>query len=141
MNVTKDVVLDLLPAYLAGEASADTRALVEEYLNKDPDLAQRIRQQWTQELGSAPAATLPLDLELRALMRTHRLIWLQILLFGLMVASLGTMMALKFTFGPGGLQEVHTHPVAPWLLLVIGVGCGLAFLRLRLGLGKALGRR
>ena len=141
MNVTKDVVLDLLPVYLAGEASADTRVLVEEYLHKDPDLAQRVRQQWTKGLGSAPPTTFPLDLELQALMRTHRLIWLQILLFGLMVGSLGTMMALKFTFGPGGLQEVHTHPVAPWLLLVIGVACGLAFLRLRLGLGRTLGRR
>ncbi len=141
MNVTKDVVLDLLPVYLAGEASADTRALVEEYLQQDPDLAQRIRQQWTKGLGSAPPPALPRDLELHALKRTHGLIWLQILWFGLMVGSLATMRALKFTFGPEGLQEVHTHPFAPWLLLVIGVGCGIAFLRLRLGLRKALGRR
>lgn len=141
MNVTKDVVLDLLPVYLAGEASADTRALVEEYLHHDPDLAQRMRQQLTEGLGSVPSTALPLDLELRALKRTHGLIWLQILLFGLMVGSLGTMMALKFTFGPGGLQEVHTHHLAPWLLLVLGIGCGIAFLRLRLGLRKVLGRR
>lgn len=140
MSVTKYVVLDLLPAYLAGEASADTRTLVEEYLHQDPELAQRIRQRWTKGLGSAPPTALPPDLELRALKRTHQLIWLQILLFGLMVGSLGAMMALKFTIGPGGLQELHAHPVAPWPLLVIGVGCGLAFLRLRLGLGKTLGR-
>lgn len=141
MNVTKDVILDLLPGYLAGEASADTRALVEEYLHHDPDLAQRVRQQPTKALGAAPPTAPSLDLELRALKRTHWLIWQQILLFGLMVGSLGTMMALKFTFGSGGLQEVHTHPVAPWLLLVIGVGCGLAFLRLRLGLRGVLGHR
>lgn len=141
MTITKDVVLDLLPVYLAGDASTDTRALVEEYLHHDPDLAQGVREQWTKGLGSAPPMVVPPDLELRALKRTHGQIWLQILLFGLMVASLGTMMALKFTFGPSGLSEVHTHPVAPWLLLVTGVGCGLAFLRLRLGLGTTLGRR
>ncbi len=121
MNVTKDVVLDLLPVYLAGEASADTRALVEEYLARDPDLAQRIRQQWTKALGSAPETTLPPDLELRTLKRAHRLIWLQVLLFALMVVSLGAMMALKFTPGPGGLREVRTYSLVPWLLLAIGV--------------------
>ena len=141
MNVTKDVVLDLLPVYLAGESSADTRALVEEYLKEEPELAERVRKQWTQVLGSAPPSALPLDLELRALQRTHGLIWMQILLFGLMVGSLGSMMALKFTFSAGGLQELHTHPVAPWLLFVIGIASGLAFLRLRLGLRNTLGHR
>ena len=141
MNVTKDVVLDLLPVYLAGEASADTRGLVEEFLRQDPDLAERIRQQWTKGLGSSPPPALPPDLELRALKRAHGQIWLQILLFGVMVAALGTMMVLKFTFGPGGLQEVHTRSLAPWLFLVIGVGCGLGFLRLRLGLRAVLGHR
>ena len=39
MEVTKDVILDLLPLYSADEASADTRALVEEYLAAHPELA------------------------------------------------------------------------------------------------------
>jgi predicted anti-sigma-YlaC factor YlaD len=39
MTVTRDVVLDLLPLYLANEASADTRILVEKYLETDPELA------------------------------------------------------------------------------------------------------
>src|SRR5438067_319948 len=42
MNVTQNVIHDLLPAYLAGEASADTVALVEEFLRLDPDLAQNL---------------------------------------------------------------------------------------------------
>ena len=40
MEPTRDVIKDLLPLYLAGEASADSRALVEEHLDRDPDLAQ-----------------------------------------------------------------------------------------------------
>ena len=31
MNVTREVIFDLLPVYFAGDASADTRALVEDF--------------------------------------------------------------------------------------------------------------
>jgi len=43
MNVTREIILDLLPVYLSGEASPATRSLVEEYMKRDPELAQRIR--------------------------------------------------------------------------------------------------
>ncbi len=43
-EVTKDVILDLLPLYLAGEASADTSALVQKYLEADPDLAETAKE-------------------------------------------------------------------------------------------------
>ena len=43
MNVTKEVIIDLLPVYLAGEASLATRVLVEEFLAQDPELAQEVR--------------------------------------------------------------------------------------------------
>ena len=39
MKITKNVILDLLPLYLANEVSADTRALVEDYLETDSELA------------------------------------------------------------------------------------------------------
>jgi hypothetical protein len=37
MNVTREVVTDLLPIYFSGEASGDTKVLVEEYFREDPD--------------------------------------------------------------------------------------------------------
>ncbi len=40
MEITRNVILDLLPLYLADEASSDTRALIERYLESDPELAQ-----------------------------------------------------------------------------------------------------
>jgi hypothetical protein len=40
MNVTRNVILDLLPLYFAGEVSADTKALVDEFLQTDPDFAR-----------------------------------------------------------------------------------------------------
>ena len=44
MEITRNVILDLLPLYLAGEVSADTRALVEKYLETDPELANVAKQ-------------------------------------------------------------------------------------------------
>jgi anti-sigma factor RsiW len=40
MKVTRDVIYDLLPSYFAGDASHDTRALVEAYFETDPEFAR-----------------------------------------------------------------------------------------------------
>lgn len=44
MKITRNVILDLLPLYLANEVSADTRALVEKYLETDSELANVAKQ-------------------------------------------------------------------------------------------------
>ena len=44
MNVTKDIINDLIPLYVANECSADTRALVEEYLQRNPRQAEELRR-------------------------------------------------------------------------------------------------
>jgi anti-sigma factor RsiW len=43
MKITQDVVRDLLPAYAAGEASSDTRLIVEEWLSRDPQLTELLK--------------------------------------------------------------------------------------------------
>ena len=54
-EVTKDVILDLLPLYLAGEVSNDTAALVKEYLEADPELAETAKEMAkTDSLGKVP---------------------------------------------------------------------------------------
>jgi hypothetical protein len=40
MEISRNVILDLLPLYIADEASPETRALVEDYLETDPELAK-----------------------------------------------------------------------------------------------------
>lgn len=40
MKITRNVIIDLLPLYLSDEASDDTNALVREYLETDPELAE-----------------------------------------------------------------------------------------------------
>ncbi len=39
MKISRNVILDLLPLYIADEASPETRVLVDDYLETDPELA------------------------------------------------------------------------------------------------------
>ena len=43
-EVTQNVILDLLPLYLAGEVSEDTAALVKKYLEENPELAETAKE-------------------------------------------------------------------------------------------------
>lgn len=44
MNVTRDVITDLLPVYFSGEASEDTKQLVEDYFREDPGFERIARR-------------------------------------------------------------------------------------------------
>ena len=44
MQITRNVITDLLPLYTSGEASDDTAALVREYLDGDSELAEMARE-------------------------------------------------------------------------------------------------
>ncbi len=54
MKITRNVIMDLIPLYVADEASPDTRALVEEYLECDPELAEAARKSAAGLPGEAP---------------------------------------------------------------------------------------
>ena len=43
-EVTRDVIEDLLPLYLAGEVSEDTAALVKKHLESDAELAEMAKE-------------------------------------------------------------------------------------------------
>src|SRR5712691_3787152 len=74
MNVTREVITDLWPVYVAGEASADTRALVEAFLQQDPEFAKLLRGRDVDRLLRHEAPGSPLDREAQALRRTKRLL-------------------------------------------------------------------
>lgn len=91
MKITRDVITDLLPLYLSGEASEDTRALVEAYLRQDPEFEQLTRQSQTQLDGLG--VTIPTARqEKEALMRVKRILRLRSILLG--VAMFCSMMPL-----------------------------------------------
>jgi anti-sigma factor RsiW len=122
VDVTRDVILDLLPLYLAGETSPATRALVDAYLKTDPELAARAREGSAAlpkvELGPRP------ELELESLRKTRtvmrRLRWL----FALAISTTALSLATRVQFAGGGISEIRLLVLDyPWLF---GPGLGLA---------------
>lgn len=102
MEATRDVVVDLLPAYLSGEASPATRELVEAHLAGDPELAQRL-QRLRDELGvletREPQTSSRLEkLEKDILERTK--LYLKLRPFALMMAILFLLVPLMLSFRP-----------------------------------------
>ena len=69
MTVTRSVILDLWPLYTSGDASDDTRVLVDAFLHDDPEFARQIRQEAV--LPASPAV-LPPDAETQAFVRLRR---------------------------------------------------------------------
>src|SRR5262245_38765619 len=88
MNITRDIITDLWPLYVAGEASTDTRGLVEEFLRQDPEFFRLLQDSREVDLLKTAVPSLPPDQEVQALNRTKRLLhgwdWsLVLLLFAL----------------------------------------------------------
>jgi hypothetical protein len=68
---SRDVVVDLWPLYVSGEASTDSRALVEAFLAQNPEFAERLRE--PEMTGLRPSVlALPPDHERTTLLRTQR---------------------------------------------------------------------
>jgi hypothetical protein len=90
MNVTRDVISDLWPLHQSGEASADTRRLVAEYLASDPELATRLAQEDAAvppilAVGSRPEAARVLLSRTKTLLR-RRTLFLALALFFMAIA-------------------------------------------------------
>lgn len=122
MKITENVVIDLLPVYLSGEASPDTKALIEEFLRQDPEFANLVEKQKgefgrQQELLQPPGAP-SADHELRTLARTRALMERQ--KWSMAVALMLTAFPFSFVFSGGHLTfvVVRDQPlltVASWL--------------------------
>jgi hypothetical protein len=142
MTIERDVILDLLPVYLSGEASSATRELVEEYLKQEPDLARRVREQGTEFFAKLPPP-LPPELELRSLLRTRRLLGVQKWLFGLTISFTATAFATRIDFHDGRIHTlrplIFDYPLQFGVPLVLGIGCWIAYRRIRRRLRSTAG--
>jgi hypothetical protein len=129
MNVTRNVILDLLPAYVSGEASTDTKLLVEEFLLKDPELG---RVATSLELtGSALREnedTHPVDaIEKDAFVRSRSLLRQRAWTFGLALFCTLAPLTTHIQNGELAFQLLRDVPGA-WLLWV---GAGILWIRYR----------
>ena len=85
-EVTRDVILDLLPMYLAGEVSADSRALVEAYLEADPAIA-RIARQSEDEMRQDAPSPLTKENEMQAYERARRWMFLRTVVLAAIISA------------------------------------------------------
>ena len=117
MTVTRDVVLDLLPLYQAGEASADTRALVDAFLAGDPQLA-RLAAAGPVDAALRSGVVSATEVERRTAMeRTRQLIARrQVFLAGAIAL---TLFPFAFTFAGGDIV---------WAMMRDDVGMGVGLL-------------
>ena len=136
MKVSREVILDLLPFYLAGEASPQTSALVEEYLKHDAELRSQVDRDGMKHLMASPAseAALPVELELRSLRRTRSMLrWLRVAYSWALVLSIASL------GGVGYIQSGHPvfhffildYPQVFWPCLLLAVQCWIWYFVLR----------
>lgn len=130
MKITRSIIEDLLPVYLAGEASAATRALVEEWLEGDPELARLVEE--SRRVQIPPTASPPPTLEKLALDRTRRLLRWRMILLG--TAVYVTSLPLSVTFNRSGF-EYGGLLIDNWpeRIVVIAIAIGLWLYWWRLG--------
>ena len=85
MELSRNVIVDLLPLYLADEASEETQALVKGHLDRDPELA-RLARQWRTRLPEPPPAPVRLDAQTLAYQEARRQIANRIIILAGVIA-------------------------------------------------------
>lgn len=124
MTVSREVVFDLLPVYLAGEASDETKRIMEAYIARDPEIAALARGE---EAKLPPAPALRPDEEMRSIHRTRSIVRRRSLL--LVGTIMFCLMPATAQFGPDGVSWLAKEnlPLAG-LFAIIGISLGSLYL-------------
>jgi predicted anti-sigma-YlaC factor YlaD len=133
MNISGDVITDLLPLYLAGEASPGTRALLEDYLREHPDFASTVRE--AAERGAAllqvaPAGAPSHDEEKATLERVRRFNRRRTNLLALSIGFALTLFAFSFQGDRITWVMLRDSPWQALVFLIAAFGCSVAYLRM-----------
>ena len=86
MEVTRNVILDLLPLYLADEVSADTRTLVEKYLETDRELAKIAEESAAIELPEDIPVPITKEDKMEAYREAKRLMFLRTVILAITIS-------------------------------------------------------
>ena len=134
MNITRDVILDLLPLYLADEASEDTRTLVEQYLANDPALTKLVEQSDIQPWYEVPVP-LKKENEMKSFEKTKQLLTQQRVLMGFAIFS--TLMLVAVRGGEDGIRWLWRDlPEVGWLVLFVSFVFWVAYFNVTSALNK-----
>jgi len=128
MNVTMDVIRDLLPLYVAGEASADSRVLVDAFVHEHADMRGEL-DRLREAFGRATRLVAPPEKDLSKLRATKRLLRARgHLLAG---AIFCTALPCSFVFANGEMQWMMIRDATGIALVSVAAALGLwvAYLR------------
>lgn len=133
MKVTRDVVTDLLPIYYAGEASEDTRRLVDQFFDADREFA-RLAERLAHVRLPAESPAAPRELELDSFQRTKKMIRTRSWLLGFAIFC--TLAPFSFVADESGVRwfMLRDAPAFASAYLAAAVGLWIAFLHVSRGL-------
>lgn len=100
MNITQEVITDLLPVYFSGEASSDTHALVDSFFREHPDFEKLARRSVKVQLPVAPAPAT--NGEKEVLRRVRQKIRRRGTLLGLAISLTFAPLTTAISFGDQG---------------------------------------
>jgi anti-sigma factor RsiW len=129
MNITRDVIRDLLPAYWNGEVSTDTRKLIEEFLSQDPEFASAVERERAAAEGVLKSLAAraqngpPPAAQVRSLERTRKM--LRIRSFVLAFAIFFSMSPMTTYFGGGEVKWLMFRDAPQLAMACIGVAAVL----------------
>lgn len=125
MNATRDVITDLLPLYFSGEASADTRAMVEEFFKADPEFEHMARRMASSMTVFKATLTEDDALEAQALMRTRAQVRARNISLGAAIPGIVGCIAILVLVATKKSELAMSYP-----LMVLGGVAALAVLSL-----------
>jgi len=125
-SLSRNIIIDLLPTYIAGEASEETRRLVEEYAARDPQIAELLHSNALRTAPLPSGIEVPGDLEMKTIRRVRQSIRRQMIYVALATASLllVPLVAMQFT------GEVQWSPFDFILMGLLLFGTGLTYVLL-----------
>ena len=125
--ITRDIILDLLPAYLAGEASGDTRKLVDEFAAGDAQIARLIRANGNDTSLNELKLTLPADGEARALRQTRNRLRRQSWLLGCAIFFTAMSISFQWSSETGIHYTFVEFPAVASASLAVGIGLWIGY--------------
>ena len=137
MNISREVIKDLLPLYVSGEASDDTRELVKHYVDTDPELRVILREMTEAEnlLNHQPFVPDLGDAQVRSFQRARSFVRYRSVVLGAAIAY--SLFPFAFVYANGQVRWIviaEMPRVAVGCLLVAAVlWCAYVFLSRRAG--------
>ncbi len=129
MKITRDVISDLWPLYESGEASEDTRQLIDEFLEQDDGFARLLRE----SAGPIQMQELPPlspERELKSTMMTKRVLQIRDWMFILAAVLTFTPLTVYDTsWGSGWV--IRDHPLVASALGLAAMAAWIGYFLLR----------